>query len=196
MNLSDKAKEAVSAYLAKFGIDLPAKKVEPAPAKLEDVKLLDGTMLSVDKIEVGAMATFTGEDGVAIPAEGEFELEDGTKIVCMAGVISEIKPKEDNAPVEEAAPVESEMKAILSKLSERLDAIEKTNTVAKTTLEAELSETKKGLVVALGAINEFNDKAVALSLESQKPKKVSQLEFSKMTEFQKYQLAKHGEIKY
>ena len=164
MNLSDKAKEAVATYLAKFGIDLPAKKVETTVAKLEDVKLIDGTMLSVDKMEVGSPATFTGADGVAIPAEGEFELEDGTKVICATGVITEIKPKEADVQPE---PIESEMKAMLSKLSERLDAIEKNNTVTKTTLEAELNETKKGLGVALSAINEFNNNAVALSLESQ-----------------------------
>ena len=182
MNLSDKAKEAVATYLAKFGIDLPAKIVEPTVAKLEDVKLIDGTMLSVDKMEVGSAATFTGADGVAIPAEGEFELEDGSKVICVAGVVTEIKPKEaDKQP----APVESEMKAMLSKLSERLDAIEKSNTVAKTTLEAELSETKKGLGVALSAINEFNDKAVALSLESQKESKKVVKSYEQMSNHEK-----------
>lgn len=190
MNLSDKAKEAVASYLAKFGIDLPAKKVEPTVAKLEDVKLIDGTMLSVDAMEVGAAATFTGADGVAIPADGEFELEDGTKVICAAGLVTEIMPKEADKQPE---PVESEMKAMLSKLSERLDAIEKNNTV--TALEAELSETKKGLGVALSAINELNSNAVALSLESQKEVK-KEIDFNKLTQYERYQLAKYGEVKH
>lgn len=190
MELSEKAKNAVASYLAKFGIDLPAKKVEADVTKLEDVKLIDGTMLSVDKMEVGAAATFTGADGVAIPAEGEFELEDGTKVICAAGVVTEIKPKEAEA----AAPVEEDMKAILSKLSERLDAIEKNNSV-KTNLETELSETKKGLGVALSAINELNNSAVALSLESQKEVK-KEIDFNKLSNYEKYQLAKYGEIKH
>ena len=181
MNLSDKAKEAVASYLAKFGIDLPAKKVEPTVAKLEDVKLIDGTMLSVDKMEVGAMATFTGADGVAIPAEGEFELEDGTKVICAAGLITEIKPKEADPQPE---PVESEMKAMLSKLSERLDAIEK-NSITKTSLETELAETKKGLGVALSAIKELNDGAVALSLESQKEVKKVVKSYEEMSNHEK-----------
>ena len=182
MELSEKAKNAVASYLAKFGIDLPAKKVEPTePAvKLEDVKLIDGTMLSVDKMEVGSAATFTGADGVAVPAEGEFELEDGTKVICAAGLITEIKPKEaDHQP----EPVESEMKAMLSKLSERLDAIEKNNTV--TALEAELSETKKGLGVALSAINELNNSAVALSLEAQKGNKKVVKSYEEMSNHEK-----------
>jgi len=183
MELSEKAKSTVASYLAKFGIDLPAKKVEtPAePAvKLEDVKLIDGTMLSVDKMEVGASATFTGADGVAIPAEGEFELEDGTKVMCAGGLVTEIKPKEAEA----APPVEEDMKAILSKLSERLDAIEKSNAV-KTNLETELAETKQGLGVALSAIKELNDSSVALSLEAQKGTKKVVKSYEQMSNYEK-----------
>ena len=183
MELSEKAKNAVASYLAKFGIDLPAKKVEPTePAvKLEDVKLIDGTMLSVDKMEVGSAATFTGADGVAIPAEGEFELEDGTKVICAGGLVTEIKPKEADAQPE---PVEEDMKAILSKLSERIDAMEKSNAV-KTNLETELSETKKGLGVALSAINELNNSAVALSLEAQKGNKKVVKSYEEMSNHEK-----------
>ena len=192
MELSEKTKNLVKDLWAKFSVDMPAKKVEPTePAvKLEDVKLIDGTMLSVDKMEVGSAATFTGADGVAIPAEGEFELEDGTKVMCAGGLVTEIKPKEAEA----AAPVEEDMKAILSKLSERIDDKEKSNAV-KTNLETELSETKKGLGVALSAINELNNSAVALSLESQKEVK-KEIDFNKLSNYEKYQLAKYGEIKH
>ena len=193
MELSEKTKNLVKDLWAKFSVDMPAKKVEPTePAvKLEDVKLIDGTMLSVDKMEVGSAATFTGADGVAIPAEGEFELEDGTKVICATGVVTEIMPKEADAQPE---PVEEDMKAILSKLSERIDAMEKSNAV-KTNLETELSETKKGLGVALSAINELNNSAVALSLESQKEVK-KEIDFNKLSNYEKYQLAKYGEIKH
>jgi hypothetical protein len=188
--LNDKTKEAVKNFIAKLGIELPAKPV----VKLEDVTLMDGTILTVDAMEVGSPAMFTGADGVAIPAEGEYEYADGT-IVCAAGVVTEIKPKEaDKQPEEKPEPSE-EMAAILS----RLDAVEKayqSQLAAKTTLEAELAETKKAAVVALSAIEEFNTTAVAVNLESQKSKKMTELEFSKMSEHQKYQMAKYGEIKY
>lgn len=183
MELSEKTKNLVKDLWAKFSVDMPAKKVEPTePAvKLEDVKLIDGTMLSVDKMEVGSAATFTGADGVAIPAEGEFELEDGTKVMCAGGLVTEIKPKEADAQPE---PVEEDMKAILSKLSERLDAIEKNNAV-KTSLETELAETKKGLGVALSAINELNNSAVALSLEAQKGNKKVVKSYEEMSNHEK-----------
>lgn len=197
MELSQKTIEAVRNLWTKLSTDLPAKKVEPvAPVvKLEDVSLIDGTMLSVDKMEVGAMATFTGADGVAVPAEGEFELADGQKVICAAGIITEIKPKEADAQPESS---ESEMKTMLSKLSERLDSVEKMyqeTLAAKTTLEAQLSETKNGLAVALSAIDEFNTAAVSISLESQKPAK-KEVDYTKLNAYQKYQLEKYGEVKY
>ena len=111
-----------------------------------------------------------------------FRSEDGAKVICVAGAITEIKPKEADVQPE---PVESEMKAMLSKLSERLDAIEKNNTVTKTTLEAELNETKKGLGVALSAINEFNNSAVALSLESQNKSNKVVKSYEQMTNHEK-----------
>jgi len=191
--LSEKTKETVKSYLAKLGIDLPATKVEPVVTKLEDVALIDGTMLSVDKMEVGAMATFTGADGVAIPAEGEFELAAGGKVICAAGVITEIMPKEADAQPE---PAEEEMKAMLSKLSERLDTVEKAYKASLETnkaLEAELKENKKGLAAAFGAIEEFDKAAVAISLESQKEVK-KDIDLKSLTPFQKFKLAKYGKI--
>ena len=191
--LNEKTQNLVKSFIAKLGIELPAKPV----VKLEDVTLMDGTMLTVDSMEVGSPAMFTGADGVAIPAEGEYELADGSKIVCAAGVVTEIKPMEvedEKQPEAPAAPSE-EMAAILSR-SSIVEEAYKNSLAAKQTLEAELAENKKGLVVALSAIEEFNTTAVAVSLEAQKSKKVTELEFSKMSEHQKYQMAKYGEIKY
>jgi len=74
---------------------------------------------------------------------------------------------------------------MLSKLSERLDAFEKNNVASKTTLEAELSETKKGLGVALNAISELNGKAVAVNLESQKPSKKATKAYEEMSNYEK-----------
>ena len=160
--LSKETKDALKSALLKLGIDLPATKVEDTVVKLEDVALIDGTVLSVDKMEVGAMATFTGADGVAVPAEGEFELADGTKIICMAGVITEIMAKEMDVQPEPIEPVESEMKAILS----RLEALEKAYSNKQSNLETQLSETKKGLSVALSAIDAMDKNSVALNLEA------------------------------
>ena len=156
--LSKETKDALKSALLKLGIELPATQV----VKLEDVALIDGTMLSVDKMEVGAMASFVGADGVAVPAEGTYELADGTKVICMAGVITEIMAKEAEAQPEPTESVESDMKAILN----RLEALEKGYAAKQTNLETQLSETKKGLQVALSAIESIDKNSVALNLES------------------------------
>jgi hypothetical protein len=158
--LSKETKDALKSALLKLGIELPATQV----VKLEDVALIDGTMLSVDKMEVGAMASFVGADGVAVPAEGEFELADGTKIMCVAGLITEIVTKEAEVETEATKdkPLEDEMKAILS----RLEALEKGYAAKQTNLETQLSETKKGLSVALSAIESIDKNSVALNLEA------------------------------
>lgn len=147
--------------LAFSKIELPVKEV----VKLEDVKLIDGSMLSVDKMEVGAMATFTGADGVAIPADGEFELEDGSSIICVAGAITEIKPKEADVQPEVEAPAPSmDMAAIIT----RLEALEAKYKNSTSNLEEQLSETKKHLGTALEAIDNVSKKSVAINLEAQK----------------------------
>ncbi len=181
--LSKETKDALKSALLKLGIDLPATQV----VKLEDVALIDGTMLSVDKMEVGANATFTGADGVAVPAEGEFELADGTKVICMAGVITEIMAKEADVQPEPIEPVESEMKAILS----RLEALEK-NYATKQNLEAQLSETKKGLQVALSAIESIDKNSVALNLEANN--KTVTKNYNELTPLELFKLRKQNKF--
>jgi hypothetical protein len=181
--LSKETKEKLQSALLKLGIELPATKVE---TKLEDVALIDGTTLSVDKMEVGAMATFTGADGVAVPAEGEFELADGTKIMCAAGVITEIMTKEADVQPEPTESVESDMKAILS----RLEALEK-NYATKQNLEAQLSETKKGLQVALTAIDAMDKNSVALNLEANTKKEKN---YNELTPLELFKLRKQNKF--
>lgn len=174
--LSNETIEKLKSALLKMGIDLPATKVE-APVKLEDVVLKDETILSVDKQAVGAAATFTGADGVAIPAEGEYELADGSTIVCVAGLITEIKPA-----IEDKQPEENPMDALMA----RLTALESklSDTTKVNSLETQLSETKKNLNLALEAIVKINENSVAINLESQKVVKAP-LKFEEMTNFQK-----------
>ena len=176
--LSKETKEKLVSALLKFGIEIPAKQVEtPIVTKLEDVALIDGTMLMVDKLEVGAKAEFMGADGIAIPAEGKFELADGSKVICAGGLISEIKPKEVEAQPESV----NEMAAILS----RLEALESSFNAKQTSLETQLSENTKAVEVALSAINEIAKVPVALSLESQNPIKNVSVELSEMSPLQR-----------
>ena len=78
--------------------------------KFEDAKLVDGTIVRYESLEIGAALSVVGEDGEVVPApDGEHELESGDVVRTEGGVIVEIMSPE---PVEEEAEeVEEEMAA-------------------------------------------------------------------------------------
>lgn len=66
----------------------------PVPEKLDAVTLKDGTAVSIDKLEIGGNVLINGVP----PADGEYELNDGTNITVVNGVITEIESaKEEGA---------------------------------------------------------------------------------------------------
>jgi hypothetical protein len=74
--------------------------------KFEDAKLVDGTIVRYESLEIGAALSVVGEDGEIVPApDGEHELESGDIVRTEGGVIVEIMSPE---PVEEEAEEEKE----------------------------------------------------------------------------------------
>ena len=74
--------------------------------KFEDAKLVDGTIVRYESLEIGAALSVVGEDGEIVPApDGEHELESGDIVRTEGGVIVEIMTPE---PVEEEAGEEKE----------------------------------------------------------------------------------------
>lgn len=73
-----------------------------------DSKLEDGTVIKVDKLEVGGLVEVADADGNYTPApEGEHILEDGTKVVVDAeGIITEVIAPEADAEEEMSEDVE------------------------------------------------------------------------------------------
>lgn len=94
---------------------------DSAEVKLSEVKLKDGTILSIEgeAPAVGAAVQVVAEGGNVPAPDGEYELEDGSKITIASGKISEMKPADKPAdkPVEMGADV-------LKSLTDRLDALE------------------------------------------------------------------------
>ena len=160
--------------LAFSKIEVPVKEV----VKLEDVTLMDGTMLVVDKVEVGSNAMFNDA-----PAEGEFETADGSTIICVGGLVTEIKPKEADVQPE---PM-TDMTAILS----RLEALEAKYLAGQTTLTAQMNATKKHLNTALEAIENVSSRSVAVSLEVEKPTK-QKLSLESMSPLEAYRAVKQN----
>jgi len=94
--------DKVSVFFAELvgAEDMPQASGE---VKMIEAKLKDGTIVEVTDLAIGGIVTIQG-----IPAPvGEHILEDGSMIVLGDnGVIMEIKPKMEEAPIEEAPIVE------------------------------------------------------------------------------------------
>jgi hypothetical protein len=92
--------------------------------KLEAIKLLDGTMLEVEKLEPGFPVFVIAEDGTMTPAPmGEHTLEDGTTIeLDNAGMIVEVSAKEEDViEAEEAEEDVIEVSGEETKVEEKVD---------------------------------------------------------------------------
>lgn len=163
--------EAVKAFL-KFSVEPQPVKVE---VKLEDVTLQDGTVLTVDKKEVGANATITTAEGSNPAPDGEYIDTDGNTYTIMGGVISEIKPKVEE-PAEPVIPVEAsattDTSAQIAELKNILAKMEKTSNekFAKLvsdnkSLNDQLTKNKEGVTLALSVIEGISKTPVASSLE-------------------------------
>lgn len=114
--------------------------------KLAEALLVDGTtMVQAESFDVGMVLNVVGEDGSMTPApDGEHTLADGTVLVTVGGVITEVKEPEMEDETEEVVVTAEDMskvfvekhdfEAILSRvdaieaaLMETLDALTKKN---------------------------------------------------------------------
>ena len=176
----------VKALALKFSTEtvVVAPEAPTAEVKLEDVILKDGTVLQVEKMEVGAMANIVTPEGVMPATDGEYVAENDTIIMVMGGLISEIKVAEivEEVEVEEApvvAGINSQLEAVTKRLAD-IEAKFESQTI-------ELNETKKGLGVALSSVEKLTKQPVAISLEKQKP---TSKRIEEMTELEKFRAYK------
>jgi hypothetical protein len=149
--------------------------------KLMDYKTKDGLTLRWEgDAAVGSEVFLVLEDGTSVSADnGEYELEDGTKIIIADGKVSEIiaaeipesedmaeapvtdAPATTNGPSnEELVTMFDELRGVIAELSSRLDALENVEPTAEE--EATLSKVK-ALEEKLSIISE---KAGAPSIKS------------------------------
>lgn len=123
----------------------PAPAADPAPAptpgqKFEDVKTVDGKVISLDKLEVGANALI---DGVAAP-DGEYQLENGGKLSVVGGLVTELElePAPAPAPAAPAAMTIEQLAAEVAELKKQLG----TNCAAQTQAFASQDQANKLIV--------------------------------------------------
>ena len=108
MNLNE-AIEKLSGLVSKFNAEPTTEQT------FIDAKLMDGTIIRYESLEVGMPLLVIDEAGNELPApDGEHELEDGTKVTVETGIITEIASKAEEAPEAEEMPIEQPMAAVES----------------------------------------------------------------------------------
>lgn len=145
-------KLAIKDLKAKFE-DMPPMaeaQVAPAPTNPIEVKLKDGTSLSVDKMEVGGIANIVSETGSVLAEAKDYEAEDGTVItVGVDGVISNIKTVEVAPDMNKVTP------EMLAALSARMSTLETELSASKANnlaLQTQLSSVNEAQKVTLRAV--------------------------------------------
>ena len=122
----------------------------PAPTNPIEVKLKDGTSLSVDKMEVGGIANVVSETGSVLAEAKDYEAEDGTIItVGVDGVISNIKTVEVAPDMNKVTP------EMLAALSARLAQVETKfveSQASNLALQTQLSSINSDQKVLLSAV--------------------------------------------
>ena len=127
--------------------------------KLGEIKTDKETLIVDGEIEVGKPVFVETEEGPIEAADGEYVAEDGTVIIVEAGVIAEIKPVEEETPIEETpietedeTPIEetpnAEVEELKAKIAELEATIaEKDNKIAE--LEATIAEQEEKLKMSV-----------------------------------------------
>lgn len=144
-------KLAIKDLKAKFDAMPPVvAAAEPTPTNPIEVKLKDGTSLSVDKMEVGGIANIVSETGSVLAEAKDYEAEDGTVItVGVDGVISNIKTVEVAPDMNKVTP------EMLAALSARMSTLETELSASKANnlaLQTQLSSVNEAQKVTLSAV--------------------------------------------
>jgi exonuclease VII small subunit len=105
MNASEKLKKIIEVIL------------EKQPVKQASAKLIDGTEIQFEILEVNQPINVVTSEGVMSLNSGTYELEDGTKIEVVDGVIKSIEKPQAQAQVSQADEV-------LKSFEEKLNALE------------------------------------------------------------------------
>lgn len=139
MNLNE-AIEKLSGLVSKFNADTTTETKET----FVDAKLMDGTIIRYESLEVGMPLMVIDEAGNELPApDGEHELEDGTKVTVEGGIITEVASKQEEMP-EEEMPIEQPMAAVETVSKEDFETLKNEVADLKTKFE-EFSKTNETL---------------------------------------------------
>ena len=151
------AKEAILKIRALFE-DMPVepKVEEPKVTKVEmaEYVLMDGTKVMVSELAVGGQVTL--EDGSKAP-DAEHKLADGSSIVTLDGVITEIKQEEPEIEVEiESKDYEKKIEEMASAYDEKINQLLQANAELIEKIKDIEFKNKEGFSLVVSMMEEFS----------------------------------------
>lgn len=171
---------------------LLAEDEAPEEVSLEDVRMVDGTILRIEPaIEVGATVQVIGEDGEMMDApDGDHELEDGRVVKTEGGiaievievegeeeVVEEEMSEETPEPVAPKLDVEALQNQLIDKLNtaitDKINNLKFAKVDELESLKAENARLKESLVELTGIVEKF------AATPSEEPKKKPNNPFKK-----------------
>lgn len=179
MNLREK----VNALFAKHNVSLSAEEVVEVKQMVEAI-LEDGTSIYTDSDVWAAGVRVFGKDAEGnevVIADGEYKTAEGIVVVVEGGLVTELKPmEEEEAPEVEVVIEEEQTSEVVAEESLNAEVEGLLSLVAK--LESELSEMKKANAELSSEVTKLSAQPAASSIkEVKQAKQVPSKPYAKMS---------------
>ncbi len=178
MNLREK----VNALFAKHNVSLSAEEVVEVKQMVEAI-LEDGTSIYSDSDTWAAGVRVFGKDAdgnEVVIADGEYKTAEGIVVVVEGGLVTELKPMEEEAPEVEVVIEEEQSTEVVAEESLNAEVEGLLSLVAK--LESELSEMKKANETLSSEVTKLSAQPAAPSIkEVKQAKQVASKPYHKMS---------------
>jgi len=183
MNLREK----VNALFAKHNVSLSAEEVVEVKQMVEAI-LEDGTSIYSDSDVWAAGVRVFGKDAEGnevVLADGEYKTAESIIVVVADGVVTELKPMEEEKPEVEVVIEEEQTSEVVAEESLSAEVEGLLSLVAK--LENELSEMKKANAELSSEVTKLSAQPAASSIkEVKQAKQTPSKSYSKMTAEERY----------
>jgi hypothetical protein len=183
MNLREK----VNALFAKHNVSLSAEEVVEVKQMVEAI-LEDGTSIYTDSDTWAAGVRVFGKDADGNDVElmdGEYKTAEGIVVVVAGGLVTELKPMEEEAPEVEVVIEEEQTSEVVAEESLSVEVEGLLSLVAK--LESELADIKKANETLSSEVTKLSAQPAAASIkEVKQAKQTPSKPYAKMSAEERY----------
>jgi len=182
INIFMNLREKVNALFAKHNVSLSAEEVVEVKQMVEAI-LEDGTSIYSDSDTWAAGVRVFAKDAdgnEVVIADGEYKTAEGIVVVVEGGLVTELKPMEEEAPEVEVVIEEEQASEVVAEESLNAEVEGLLSLVAK--LESELSEMKKANETLSSEVTKLSAQPAAPSIkEVKQAKQVASKPYHKMS---------------